>query len=43
MKEARKPQLDLRMSCDVGGCPGTLFVSPDGSQLFVFDEERAQI
>src|SRR5438552_4610862 len=31
------------MSCDVGGCPGTLFVSPDGSQLFVFDEERAQI
>src|SRR5262245_24749195 len=43
VKEARKPQLDLRMSCDVGGRPGSLFVSTDGSQLFVFDQERAQV
>src|SRR5438552_7800758 len=31
------------MSCDVGGRPGSLFVSPDGSQLFVFDQERALV
>ena len=43
MKEARKPQLDLRMSCDVGGRPESLFVSPDGSQLFVFDQDCSQV
>ena len=43
MKEARKPQMDLRASCDVGGQPGSLFVSPDGAQLFVFDRENSQV
>src|SRR5205809_853977 len=43
VKEARKPQMDLRVSCDVGGRPGSLFVSPDGAQLFVFDREGSQV
>ncbi len=43
MKEARKPQMDLRESCDLGGRPGSLFVSPDGAQLFVFDRESSQV
>ena len=43
VKEARKPQMDLRASCDVGGRPGSLFVSPDGTQLFVFDRENARV
>ncbi|MBI3858195.1 MAG: YncE family protein [Planctomycetes bacterium] len=43
MKEARKPQLDLRTTCAVGGSPDALAVSPDGSELFVFDREQAAI
>jgi hypothetical protein len=31
------------MSCDVGGRPGSLFVSPDGSQLFVFDQDCSEV
>ena len=31
------------MSCDVGGRPASLFVSQDGSQLFVFDREKPQV
>lgn len=43
MNEARKPQLDLRKTCDLGGQPGALVVSRDGSQLLVFDRARAQV
>jgi len=43
VKEARKPQMDLRASCDVGGRPGSLFVSPDGAQLFVVDRVSGQV
>jgi len=35
--------MDLRKACAVGGRPGALVVSPDGSQLFVFDQVRAQV
>jgi hypothetical protein len=35
--------MDLRASCDVGGRPGSLFVSPDGAQLFVVDRGSAQV
>jgi YVTN family beta-propeller protein len=41
VKEARKPQLNLKASCAVGGRPAALRVSPDGSQLLVFDQERS--
>jgi DNA-binding beta-propeller fold protein YncE len=41
--EARKPQLDLKDTCDVGGRPGSLVVSPDGSTLMVFDQECARV
>lgn len=43
MEEARKPQMDLRSSCPVGGQPGALVVSPDGSQLLVFDQVRPEV
>src|ERR1043165_7705654 len=36
--EGRRPQLDLRANGAVGGKPGALFVSPDASQLYVFDQ-----
>jgi len=35
--------MDLRGACAVGGRPGALHVSADGSQLFVFDQDRAQM
>lgn len=35
--------MDLRGACAVGGRPGALHISPDGSQLFVFDQHRAQM
>lgn len=38
MKEARRPELELRMTCELGGKPGGLVVSPDASRLFVFDQ-----
>lgn len=43
MSDARKPQLDLRKSCDVGGEPATPVVTQDGSQLLVFDRVRTQV
>lgn len=43
MNEARKPQLDLKETCAVGGRPGALVVSPDGSRLMVFDRDRARV
>lgn len=43
MKEARKPQLDLKATCAVGGKPGALVVTADGSQVLVFDQERARV
>src|SRR6187549_398790 len=36
--EARKPELDLKATCGVGGRPGALHVSPDGSRLYVIDQ-----
>ena len=43
MNEARKPQLNLRKTCDVGGQPGSMVATPDGSQLLIFDRARAQV
>src|SRR4030095_12623239 len=43
VNETRKPQMDLRGACAVGGRPGAMLVSPDGSRLFVFDQDRAQV
>jgi DNA-binding beta-propeller fold protein YncE len=43
VNEGRKPQMDLRGACAVGGRPGVLRVSPDGSQLLVFDQDRARM
>src|SRR6185295_6644909 len=37
--ETRKPELDLKGSCVVGGRPDALLLSPDASQLYVFDQE----
>jgi DNA-binding beta-propeller fold protein YncE len=36
--EARKPELDLKATCAVGGRPGAVHVSPDGSRLYVIDQ-----
>jgi hypothetical protein len=35
--------MDLKASCAVGGRPGALFLSPDGSQLYVFDQELPHV
>jgi hypothetical protein len=35
--------MDLRGACALGGRPGAMTVSPDGSRLFVFDQDRAQV
>src|SRR5688572_30174229 len=43
VNEARKPQMDLKASCPVGGRPGALHVSPDGSRLHVFDQEDSRL
>jgi len=42
MKEKR-PQLNLRAACAVGGRPGLLRVAPDASKVFVFDLEAPRI
>src|SRR5579863_1989254 len=43
VEEARKPQMNLRTACAVGGRPGALWVSPDGSRLFAFDQDRPEV
>lgn len=43
VNEGRKPQMDLKGACGVGGRPGVMRVSADGSQLLVFDQDRAQL
>jgi hypothetical protein len=35
--------MDLKTSCAVGGRPGALHVSPDGSRLTVFDQEATRM
>jgi WD40 repeat protein len=35
--------MDLKTSCAVGGRPGALHVSPDGSRLHVFDQEAMRM
>ena len=39
----RKPQVDLKATRAVGGRPGALHLSPDGSQLFVFDSGSPRV
>lgn len=39
----RKPQVDLNAIRAVGGRPGALHLSPDGTQLFVFDSSTPHV
>jgi DNA-binding beta-propeller fold protein YncE len=39
----RKPQVDLKAIRAVGGRPGALHLSPDGTQLFVFDSSAPRV
>jgi DNA-binding beta-propeller fold protein YncE len=41
--EEKRPQLDLRGACSVGGRPGSVHVSPDAGRLYVFDQDRPRI
>jgi len=41
--EARKPELDLKATCAVGGRPGAVHVSPDGSRLYVNDQAAPRV
>jgi len=41
--EARKPQVDLNATRAVGGRPGALHLSADGSQLFVMDSGAPRV
>ncbi|HVR83420.1 MAG TPA: hypothetical protein VMU54_03855 [Planctomycetota bacterium] len=43
MMEGRKPQVDLNAARTVGGRPGALHPSPDGSQLLVFDSVSSRV
>src|SRR5579862_6709964 len=43
MMEGRKPQVDLNAARTVGGRPGALHPSPDGSQLLVFDSISSRV
>lgn len=43
MMEGRKPQVDLKATRTVGGRPGALHLSPDGSQVFVFDSSSPRV
>src|SRR4051812_10090700 len=41
--EARKPELDLKATCAVGGRPGAVHLSPDGSRLYVIDQALPRV
>jgi len=41
--EARKPQLDLKETCTVGGRPGAVHGVPDGSRIFIFDQALPRV
>lgn len=41
--DEKRPQLNLRAACAVGGRPGPLAVAPDASKVFVFDVEAPRI
>lgn len=41
--EARKPQLEFKAACPVGGRPGSVHASPDGSKLFIFDQALPRV
>src|SRR5258708_24310605 len=43
MMEGRKPQVDLKATRTVGGRPGALHLSSDGSQVFVFDSSSPRV